>query len=500
MATSTPRRVLHVGAEIYPLVKTGGLGDVLGALPAALAAGGTDVRLLVPGYPPVLQALRESTVVAMLGPAFGAASLVVRLGRLAGIDVPGYVLDAPALFDRPGNPYTTSAGNEWPDNPLRFGALSWIAAHLGLGDIDRAWRPEIVHGHDWHAGLASAFLAYHPMPRCHSVFTVHNLAFHGLFERGLLPSLMLPEASFVFDGLEFHGRGSAIKAGLQYAHCITTVSPTYAREIQTPEFGCGLDPVIAHRHAILAGILNGVDYNVWNPATDPHLDAHFEARAAPDDLRAGKTRAKEALQKQFGLEVTRGRLLLGVVSRLTAQKGIDLLVEALPQLLPQVQLALLGNGDAKLESGLTALAKAHPRSIGVRIGYDEALSHRVIAGADVILVPSRFEPCGLTQLYGLRYGTLPLVRSVGGLADTVIDASESAIAAGTATGFAFAPATSDALLATIRRADQLFRAPATWLSMMKRAMAQDFSWNKSAGAYRAIYDDLVERTAAPRPG
>jgi len=494
MPRSTPRRVLHVGAEIYPLIKTGGLADALGALPSALALSGTDVRLLLPGYPAVLQALPDSTVIGTLGPAFGAASLVVRLGRLTGIDLPAYVIDAPALFDRPGNPYLGTDGREWKDNPLRFGALGWMAAHLGLGDVDRSWRPEIVHGHDWHAGLACAHLAQHPNPGCRSVFTVHNLAFQGLFPKDLLPSLLLPEASFVFDGLEFHGQGSAIKAGLQYADHITTVSPTYAREIQTPEFGCGLEAVIAHRSAVLSGILNGVDYTVWNPANDPLLEARFDPSGAPAQLRAGKARAKQALQRQLGLEPVRERLLLGVVSRLTAQKGIDLLIEALPHVVPHgVQLALLGSGDGKMEADLSALAATHPRSIGLRLGYDESLAHRIIAGADVIVVPSRFEPCGLTQLYGLRYGTLPLVRSVGGLADTVVDASPSAIAAGTATGFTFAAATTTDLLATIRRAEQVLRSPAAWLAMMKQAMAQDFSWTKAATAYRAIYDQLTER-------
>ena len=494
MATSAARRVLHVGAEIYPLVKTGGLGDVLGALPIALAENGVDVRLLLPGYPAVMQALREAAPVATFGPAFGAASLVVRLGRLSGIGVPAYVVDAPSLYDRPGNPYLGRDGREWPDNPLRFGALGWVAAHLGLGDIDRGWRPEIVHGHDWHAGLACAHLAFHPAPGCRSVFTVHNLAFHGMFDKSMLPALFLPPAAFVFDGLEFHGQGSAIKSGLQYADHITTVSPTYAREIQTHEFGCGLETVIAHRRSALSGILNGVDYTVWDTATDPLLETHFDAHGSPETLRAGKARAKEALQRQLGLDITRGRLLIGVVSRLTAQKGIDLLLEALPQLLPQqVQLALLGSGDAKLEAGLSELAALHPGSIAVRLGYDESLAHRIIAGADVIAVPSRFEPCGLTQLYGLRYGTLPLVRSVGGLADTVVDASEAAIAAGTATGFSFADANTPELLAAIRRAGELYRSPAGWLAVMMRTMAQDFSWGKAATAYAAIYDQLVAR-------
>ncbi len=489
-------RVLHVGAEIYPLVKTGGLGDVLGALPQALAERGTDVRLLVPGYPAILAALEGSNVVAQVGPAFGAASIVVRLGRLKGLGVPTYVLDAPALFDRPGNPYVAADGNAWRDNPTRFGALSWVAAHLGIGDIDRAWRPAIVHGHDWHAGLACAYLAQHPAPRCRSVFTIHNLAFHGLFEKHQLGALMLEAETFAFNGLEFHGQGSAIKAGLQYASRITTVSPTYAREITTPEFGCGLEAVVAHRRGLLAGILNGVDYAVWNPATDALLDTRFDPRGAPATMRAGKARAKEALQKQVGLDVAADRLLIGVVSRLTPQKGIDLLLNALPQVIPQgVQFVMLGSGDAPLEAGMTALAQKHPNAVALKFGYDEAFAHRIMAGSDVIAVPSRFEPCGLTQLYALRYGALPLVRRVGGLADTVVDATETTLANGAATGFTFDAATAGDLVATIRRALKTYAAPDSWLAMMRTAVAQDFSWGKAAADYQAIYTDLTRDAA-----
>jgi starch synthase len=497
MAPTPAQRVLHVGAEIYPLVKTGGLGDVLGALPPALAERGLDVRLLVPGYPAILGALEGSSVVGSYGPAFGAASLLVRLGRLAGIPVPAYVIDAPALYARAGNPYVARDGSPWRDNPLRFGALGWVAAHLGLGDIDRGWRPGIVHGHDWHAGLACAHIAQHPAPGCRSVFTIHNLAFHGLFAKSQLGALLLDDGLFAFDGLEFHGQGSAIKAGLQYASHVTTVSPTYAREIQTPEFGCGLEGVIAHRRNSLSGILNGVDYAVWDPATDPLLEHRFDASAPPQTLRAGKARAKEGLQRQMGIEVAADRLLIGCVSRLTAQKGIDLLVHALPQVVAQgVQFVLLGSGDSELESGMKALAQRHPEAVAVRLGYDEPLAHRIMAGSDVVAVPSRFEPCGLTQLYALRYGALPLVRRVGGLADTVADATDAARADGSATGFAFDAATPGDLVATIRRALRLFQMQADWLAVMRTAVAQDFSWRKAAGAYQSIYDALLARDVA----
>ncbi len=480
-------RVLQVGAEIFPLVKTGGLGDVLGALPQALVRQGFDVRLLLPGYPALRQPLADAQRVCTLGPAFGAASIEILLGRLPGIDLPAYVIDAPSLYERPGNPYVDAEGKAWTDNALRFGLLGWVAAHLGLGDIDRSWRPTIVHGHDWHAGLAATYLALHPQPRCRSVFTVHNLAFAGLFEREMLPTLLLPQDSFGLDGVEFHGEGSMLKAGLHYADAITTVSPTYAREIRTPEFGCGLEGVIAHRAAQLHGILNGVDYEIWNPATDRLLEVRFDHKRI-----ALKAAAKAALQKQLGLAVDPAAMLIGVVSRLTQQKGIDLLLQALPALLADgAQLALLGSGDATLENGCRALSAAAPSQVAVRFAYDEPLAHRIIGGSDVIAVPSRFEPCGLTQLYGLRYGTLPLVRRVGGLADTVTDADDASLSAGTATGFVFDAATPAALLLAARRAIALYQQPTEWQKVMRRAMTQDFSWDGAAAHYAALYRALL---------
>ena len=483
-------RVLHAGAEVYPLVKTGGLGDVLGALPPALAAQGCDARLLLPGYPALREPLADVQVVCVLGPAFGAARIDILLGRLPGIAVPVYLIDAPALYGRPGNPYVDARGREWADNVQRFGLLGFVAAHLGLGDIDRGWRPQIVHAHDWHAGLAPAHLAQHPQPGSRSVITIHNLAFQGMFARDALPSLLLPERCFTPAGLEFHGQGSMLKAALAYADAITTVSPSYAREIQTSEFGCGLEGVLAHRRDALTGILNGVDTRVWDPAADPLLAQRFSA-ARPD----GKAATRRALQAQLGLGATPDTLLIGVVSRLTAQKGLDLLAQALPALLRDatqpVQLALLGSGDAAMEAQYKALAAQWPAQVAIQIGYDEALAHRIIGGADVVAVPSRFEPCGLTQLYGLRYGTLPLVRRVGGLADTVVDASDAALAAGTATGFAFDAATADALQAAVRRALALYRQPARWRAMMARAMAQDFSWDGAAAHYAVLYRRLL---------
>jgi starch synthase len=484
-------RVLQVAAEIFPWVKTGGLGDVIAALPPALARAGADTRLLLPGYPLLSEALERPRVVARLGSAFGAATVELRRGRLPGMDLPVYLVDAPFLYDRPGNPYLTPERADWPDNPRRFGLLGWLAAHLACGDVDRDWRADVVHAHDWHAALACAHLGLHPGPRPPSVFTVHNLAFVGEFDPQLLPELQLPRSTFAPEGLEFHGRGSFMKAGLYYADQLTTVSPTYAREIQTSAFGCGFEGLLMRRAPVLAGILNGVDNAVWDPATDPHLGAHYDA----GDL-AGKAQVKAQLQRSLGLRVDAQRLLVGVVTRLAYQKGVDLLLQAMRTAAAEgVQLALLGSGDPPLERQLAQLAADMPEAVSVSFGYDDALSHRIIAGADAVAVPSRYEPCGLTQLYGLRYGSLPVVHAVGGLADTVVDATEANLQADRATGFAFVNATEAALHATLHRAQRLYADAPRWQQVMRRAMAQDFSWDEAAARYLELFAQVRARLA-----
>ena len=491
MAKANRLRVLQVAAEIFPWVKTGGLGDVLAALPTALLDAGVDVRLLLPGYPALTAALTAPKTIARLGTAFGAATIEIRRGRLPNSEVPVYLIDAPFLFDRPGNPYLGADGRDWPDNALRFGLLGWVAAHLGCGDVDRAWHADIVHAHDWHAGLACAHLALHPGPRPASVYTVHNLAFVGEFDAALLPELQLAASTFAPEGLEFHGKGSFMKAGLHYADQITTVSPNYAREIQTAAFGCGFEGLLTRRAGTLTGILNGVDPGVWNPAADPALAATYD-RSNLD----GKAIVKAALQQQLGLRTDPKAMLIGMVSRLAHQKGVDLLLQAMPALAAEhMQLALLGSGDPLLERGFAKLAAARPDSVAVQIGYDETLAHRIIAGADVVAVPSRYEPCGLTQLYGLRYGTLPVVRAAGGLADTVIDASEANLQADSATGFVFHRSTEAALHEALARAQQLFQQPSRWQQVMRHAMAQDFSWAESATYYEEMFRRVVQRTA-----
>ena len=480
-------KVLQVGAEIFPLVKTGGLADVMGALPQALVAQGAQVRLLLPGLPAIADAVLHQKRVADLGAVFGAGRVVLRLGQMPYTHLPVYVIDAPYLYRREGSPYQSSDGHEWADNLQRFALLGWVGAHLAAGELDPGWTPDVLHAHDWHAAMACAYVAAHPPTRAASVFTVHNLAYQGVFPPGDFALLGLPSRFMSASGLEFHHQLSFMKAGLKFARRITTVSPTHAAEIATPEFGFGLDGVLRGRREAVSGILNGIDGSVWNPQHDSALAATYSAA----DL-AGKARCKADLQAGLGLEPNAAAPLFGVVSRLTSQKGLDLVLAVLPELLARGgQLALQGSGDAALEAAFRAAAAANPGRVAVRIGYDEGFAHRLIAGSDVMLVPSRFEPCGLTQMYGLRYGTLPLVRRVGGLADTVVDATDAALAQGSATGFVFDAAAPAALAEALQRAIGLFSRPERWTAVMQRAMAQDCSWHGSARLYMALYESLL---------
>jgi starch synthase len=490
-------RVLYITAELYPWVKSGGLGDVAAALPPALTALGVETRLLLPGFPGFLDAFSGITDIARLHTPFAPERVRVGLARLPGTGRLAYLVDQPTFYDRPGNPYAGPDGHDWADNHRRFGLFSWIAAELTRG-ADPSWRPDILHGHDWHAGLASAYLAANPPSTGHipTIFTVHNLAYQGVFPPAVLAELALPAGFFSINGLEFKGLVSFIKAGLFYADRLTTVSPTYAREIQTATFGCGLEGLLRSRAASLTGILNGVDPQIWDPRHDPRLPQVYSA----ENAIAGKRAAKAALQRRLGLDEGGDTPLFGAVSRLTPQKGLDLLLAALPEFAAgRSQLAILGSGDRDLEQGFALAAEARRGQVAVEIGYDEALSHLIIAGADIILVPSRFEPCGLTQLYALRYGTLPLVRRVGGLADTVVDATSVSLAEDSATGFAFDGDTPQALLSTISRATALFREPEHWLRMMRRAMTRDFSWDAAARRYLAIYDELRPEVSCSPP-
>ncbi|WP_241290097.1 glycogen synthase GlgA [Burkholderia stabilis] len=485
-------RVLHVCAEVYPLLKTGGLADVTAALPQALGALGCDARLLVPGFPAIRHGAANPRLVATVGARFGVDPVALYRGTLPGNDVVVYFIDAPALYDRPGGPYGDPCDSPYLDNDRRFALLGWMAARLADG-LDPGWQPAIVHGHDWHAGLAPAYLRASERETgrasARSVFTVHNLAYQGVFPAQRFADTGLPPDFFDIDGVEFFGQYSFLKAGLYYSDKLTTVSPTYAREIQHADQGCGLDGLLRHRAHDLHGILNGVDDAVWNPASDRHLAACYDVGAL-----AGKLTCKAALQQMTGLTVQRDAPLFGVVSRLAEQKGLHLVLDALAEIVERGgQFVLLGSGDPMLERAFQNVAACRPESIAVIIGYDESMSHRVIAGSDVIMVPSRFEPCGLTQLFGLRYGTLPLVRCVGGLADTVVDCSLENLADGSATGFTFDSFDPSALNMAIRRAFALYQRQADWQRAQGNAMRMRFGWNDCAMRLLSVYDRVVSQ-------
>jgi starch synthase len=472
--TPRPLPVLAVTSEIFPLVKTGGLADVAGALPGALANEGVAVTTLVPGYPAVLAVLGKARPVLDITDLFGGPARLLR-GKASGLDL--LALDAPHLYARDGNPYLGPDGRDWPDNARRFAALSAMAAAIGRGAV-KGYRPRLVHAHDWQAGLTAAYL-YHGGPNPPpSVFTVHNLAFQGQFPASLLPILGLPASGFRFDGFEHHGAIGYLKAGLQLASHVTTVSPTYANEIRTEAGGMGFDGLLRYRGASLSGILNGIDITIWNPETDPLIAAPFSA----DNLK-GRAACRAAIQQRFGLAPDRKALLFGVVSRLSWQKGLDLLADALDDLLALgAQLVLLGAGEPALEQRFRQAADLHPGRIGVRVGYDEALAHQIQAGVDALIVPSRFEPCGLTQLCALRYGTVPVVSRVGGLADTVEDRI---------TGVVFDALTADGLRGALRRTADLFATPRRFAALGRAGMGRDVSWHGPARQYADLYRALV---------
>ena len=465
-------RILFVTPECAPLTKTGGLGDVSAALPAALRGLGVDVRTLLPGYTEVLEKIKNTVETAKLR-VLGVEVGLLEAGALL-------VIDCPTLYRRDGGPYQDASGADWGDNALRFAVLSKVASTLASAESPLAWRPECVHCNDWPAALAAAYLAFDAPVSAASVVTVHNLAFQGNFDAALLGRLGLPPQSFTLEGLEFHGRLSFLKAGLAYADAITTVSPSYAREIQGEEFGCGLDGLLRRRRQSLTGILNGIDTDLWNPAADPLIAAPFDT--ARLDRKAVN---KEALQRRLGLKVDSRIPLLGVVSRLTHQKGSDLLAEVIDELagLP-AQVAVLGKGEARMEEALALAAVRHAGAVSVTTGFDEGLAHAIEAGADIFLMPSRYEPCGLNQMYSQRYGTPPVAHATGGLIDTVEDGK---------TGFLFARPEAGALAEAVRRAIELRRDAGRWREMQRRGMQRDFSWSAAARQYAALYSRLAMR-------
>lgn len=470
------RQALSVASECVPLVKTGGLADVVGALPAALAKQGWALRTLLPGYPKVMAALKDPQEVWHAAELFGGPARLLA-AKAEGLDL--LVLDAPHLYDRGGTIYLGPEGFDWPDNPERFAALSLAATEVAAGALGN-WQPEVVHVHDWQAALTPTYMKGRGIG-VPVLLTVHNIAFHGLAPAERLEALHLPRIRFTPEDLEFWGQLSALKAGLVDANAVSTVSPTYARELMDPHFGMGLEGVIATRAADLHGILNGIDADVWSPRADPAI--------TPYSTPKGKAPNRAALLEEFGIKPASGPLCI-VVSRLTGQKGLDLLLHAAPRLLSAGgMIALLGTGEKGLEGGWKDLGERSP-TVGVHIGYDEGMSHRMFAGADAVLVPSRFEPCGLTQMYGLSYGTVPLVARTGGLADTVIDANEAALRAGVATGLLVEPGNEAALGAGLERLVDLYAQPEVWTRLQRNGMKHPVGWEASAAEYAALYDSL----------
>jgi starch synthase len=469
-------KVLLVASEAAPFAKTGGLADVVGALPVALKAFDCEVAVLIPRYRRMERTAARrvyDSIPIWLGGALYETSLY-----LADAGTPYYFLDAPSLYDREG--YYGDSSGDYADNAVRFAALSRAA----LAVARCVFRPQILHCHDWQTGLVPVYLktnfAYDPtFLGIKTLFTIHNLGYQGLFPPSVLPQVGLSPQLFNVDGLEFYGKVNFLKGGLLFSDALSTVSRGYTAEIQTAEYGFGLDGVLRARASGLHGILNGVDYQNWNPATDPHLAAHY----SPGDL-SGKRECKRDLLREFALpDAASTRPLLGVVSRLAAQKGTELILEIAPELVKDdLYLVVLGAGDAVYEARLREMAAAYPDHIGVKIGYDEALAHKVEAGADLFLMPSRYEPSGLNQLYSLRYGAVPVVRATGGLDDTIE----------VGTGFKFQEYSAPAFLAAIRAASAAYGDRPSWEAMMRRGMQKDFSWRVSAGEYAALYRRMLD--------
>ncbi|MCB1448329.1 MAG: glycogen synthase GlgA [Rhizobiaceae bacterium] len=475
-------KVLSVTSEVYPFVKTGGLADVTGALPKSLQRFGIRTITMVPGYPALLPAARAGAPLVVFDEILGESA---SLRHIQTDDQILFVLDIPSLYERPGGPYLDENGHDFPDNWKRFAALSLAAARVADGVLP-GWAPDVVHTHDWQAALTSVYMRSMGNGRP-VVVTIHNLAFQGQFPAGLFPYLHLPVSAFSLDCMEYYGDMCFLKGGLMTANAITTVSPTYAREILTPRFGMGMEGVLALRRDRLKGILNGIDEDIWNPADDPYLPGRFDT-AAPEGRRSNRA----ALTRQFGLDEDEGPIL-SAVTRLTWQKGMDMLADVAEEIVYRgARLVVCGQGDAAIRDLLLDAAARFPGRIAVHVGYDEPIAHLIHGGSDAVIQPSRFEPCGLTQLYGLRYGSVPIVSRTGGLAETVIDANDAAMGAGVATGFQFHPVTTEGLRHAIRRAIEVFQYPDQWQRLQSQGMAARFSWERSAGLYARLYRELLD--------
>jgi starch synthase len=487
-------RVLVASSEAHPLIKTGGLADVAGSLPLALRELGQDARLIMPAYPRAARALRTPRVLCETRPPGATAVVRILEGSLPEHEVPVYLVDAPEHFGREGNPYTDLSGRDWGDNAERFLLFCRAVAQVAAGLPALGWRPDVLHANDWQTALAPALLRDLP-ERAATVFTIHNLAYQGLFDRATFDRIGLPPALWNLGGIEFHQRMSFIKGGIVFSDRVNTVSPTYAEEVRTARCGCGLDGLLRQIGPRFSGILNGIDYRDWDPATDPLIFQNFTRSSF--NLKAEN---KLDLQREFGLTRNEGAFLLGYVGRLVEQKGVDLILGVLPRLLQDqnVQFVVQASGERPLEQALQTLATSRPRQVGVSFGYDEKRAHRIEAGCDTFLMPSRFEPCGLNQLYSLRYGTPPIVHRTGGLADTVVHAIPATLSDGTATGFLFEEPTVESLAGAVGQALALYRSdPQTWRALATTGMARDFSWEASARSYIRLYEEAqIERRHA----
>lgn len=480
--------ILYISSEAFPLVKTGGLGDVSGSLPVALQKKSQNIRLVIPAYPEALKKLSKQKVRAETS-YYNLAVKIIE-AKLPGTNVTIWLVDCPPLFDRPGGPYLDDHGNEWHDNALRFALFCHAVVDLALNNLQLKWQADIVHCNDWQTGLVPALLSLHE-PRPATVFTIHNLAYQGVFDQQAFYDLHLPNTLWHMDGIEFYNQLSFIKGGLAYADKITTVSQTYANEIREAENGYGLSGLLQHRKKDLCGILNGIDEKHWNPDTDYHLEQKYNRRSLDK-----KIINKTALQQEFNLPVNTKTPLLGMVSRLVEQKGLDIILQCMPELMKlKLQIIILGTGELHYEMKLSELAQLYPDNIVVKIGYNEKLAHRIEAASDMYLMPSRFEPCGLNQLYSLRYATLPIATHVGGLADTVVHASEDNINNGTANGFILKEHSSTALLKAIQQAIGLYQETSSWRQLQLNAINCDHSWEASAEHYINLYQQLLEKTA-----
>ena len=482
--------ILFASSEAHPLIKTGGLADVAGSLPRAIRTLQHDIRIVIPAYQSILKQARKFTLVAHLELEGIKQPVRIFCGRLPGSTVTTYLVDSPEHFDRPGNPYTMKQGAEWPDNAERFTTFCRAIEALALDTAGLDWQPDIIHCNDWQTALVPPLLDRHTT-RPATIFTIHNLAYQGLFDWKVFKKLKLPADFWSMEAMEFHDQFSFIKGGLVFADWVTTVSPTYAEEIQTSKYGYGLEGLISYRKDNLTGIVNGVDYSVWNPGRDILIPVQFTARSLTH-----KVENKQALQEHFKLPVDRTIPVFAVISRLVEQKGIDLILKIVPEFVKQkAQLIILGSGDSKLETGIRDAVKKYPQQVAAHIGYDEALSHHIEAGADIFLMPSRFEPCGLNQIYSQRYGTVPIVRNTGGLVDTVTDTTARTLELKTATGFSFNKAKSTALLKAVERALGYYRQPEIWQQIVCTGMKQDFSWKRSAQLYTELYEVVLAQQA-----